>query len=106
MLYPIRAKKIIYHGCFRIYNPRYELVKVQDSETTIDELLSQGELSYHDDNTKDSGIRKTVDHAPVRLEDLEYAAREFERYHEIKIIDIDTITRLNKTRNRRPKQLD
>lgn len=101
ILKPYEGKKLICTKCFRIYNPHYELVKVQDSETTIDELSSQGELSFHKDAHNDK-VRKTINHAQAKLEDIEYVAREFERYHEIEIIDKDTITGLNKTR--RPKR--
>ena len=99
ILKPYKDNKLICPKCLEVYNPHYELVKVQDSETTIDELSAQGELTYHEKAHNDK-IRKTLNHAKERLEDLEYVAREFERYHEIEIIDKDTITSLNKTRRR------
>jgi DNA-directed RNA polymerase subunit M/transcription elongation factor TFIIS len=91
--------KLICPKCLEVYNPHYELVKVQDTETTIDELSAQGEISFHEKVHADK-IRKTLNHSTERLEDIECVAMEFERYKEIEIIDKDTITGLNKTRRR------
>lgn len=88
--------KLICPKCGNIYDPHYELVKVQETETTLDELSSQGELGYKDDTNKP--ISKTINHKEARLENQEYVKKEFERYHELEIIDKDTITGLNKTR--------
>ena len=95
--------KLICPQCGEIYDPHYEIVQVQDSETTIDELSSQGTLTYHKDAEKDiKKISKTLNHKEAKLEDnLEYVTKEFDRYRQIEIIDKDTITGLNKTRRPR-----
>jgi hypothetical protein len=93
--------KLICPNCGEIYDPHYEIVQVQDSETTIDELSSQGTLTYHKDAEKEiTKQSKTINHKEARLEDnLEYITKEFERYRQVEIIDKDTITGgLNKTR--------
>lgn len=102
ILKPYQNNKLVCPQCGNIEDPHYEIIKTQDQETTLDELSSQGTLTYQDD-FKDKKIRKTLNHADAKLEDLEYVAREFERYRQIEIIDKDTITGLNKTK-RRSKQ--
>jgi len=77
--------KLMCPKCGNIYDPHYEIIKTQDQETTIDELSSQGTLTYQKDDTN-TKLSKTLNHAQEKLEDLEYVAREFERYREIEII--------------------
>ncbi|MDN5844749.1 MAG: hypothetical protein L0H53_00570 [Candidatus Nitrosocosmicus sp.] len=94
--------QLICPACLRIYDPHHEIIQVQDSETTIDEIGSRGEMTFKDDG-KDKPIRKTLNHSSVDIEDnLDYVKKEFDRYKQTEIIDKDTITALNKTRNRRP----
>ena len=52
--------QLICTRCGQIYDPHYELVPVQDQETTIYELSSQGELTYKDDTQKP--ISKVLNH--------------------------------------------
>lgn len=96
-----KNNKLICPQCGETYNPHYEIIKTQDQETTLDELSTKGRILSYQDDFKNKKIRKTLNHAQARLEDLEYVAREFERYREMEIIsDKDTITTLNKTRRR------
>jgi ABC-type branched-subunit amino acid transport system ATPase component len=41
------TNKLICLKCLEIYNPHYELVKVQETKTMIDELSVQEELNFH-----------------------------------------------------------
>lgn len=70
--------------CGEIYNPHYEIIKNQDQETPLDELSTQGTLIYQKDDTK-TKLSKTLNQSQARLEDIEYVAREFEKYKEIEI---------------------
>ncbi|KAA2282181.1 hypothetical protein [Candidatus Nitrosocosmicus sp. SS] len=83
--------------CGNICNPHYELIQVQDRETTIDELSSEAVLSTKSDEVK---IRTTLNREKGnKHENLKYVKKEFERYKEIEIIDKDTIS----TKTRRSK---
>lgn len=99
ILKPYQDNKLICTKCGQVYDPHYELVKVQTQETTLDEISSQGKLSYKDESKKP--ISKTHNYKEARLENQEYVAKEFSRYKQIEIIDKDTITGLNKTRRPR-----
>jgi hypothetical protein len=93
--------KLICPQCGEIYDPHYEIIKTQDQETTLDELSSQGTLTYQKDDTIINKLSKTINHKEARMDDnLEYVTKEFEKYRQIEIIDKDTITSLNKTRRR------
>lgn len=82
-----------------IYDPHYEIIKTQDQETTIDELISQGTLTYHNDDTK-VRHRKTINHKEAKLGDsLEYVTKEFDRYRQIEIID-KPVSSLSNTKRR------
>lgn len=98
ILVPYQDNKLICTRCGNIYDPHYELVQIQDKETTLDELSSQGELGYKDESKKP--ISKTLNHKEARLENIEYVKKEVERYRQIEIIDKDVIT--NKI-SKRPK---
>jgi hypothetical protein len=65
--------KLICPKCGNIYNPHYELVKVKDQETILDELSSHGEMGYKDDTKKP--ISKTLNHKEAWLENIEYVKR-------------------------------
>lgn len=88
ILVPYQDTKLLCPKYGNVDNPHYELVKVQDSETTIDELSSQGELSYKDESRKP--IRKTHNYSEANLENIEYVNKEFERYRDMEIIGILT----------------
>lgn len=103
ILKPYKDHKLICSVCLRIYDPHYEIIQIQDQETTLDELSSRGEMTFKDE--ADKPIRKTLNHSSAEIEDnLEYVKREFERYRQTEIVDKDTITALNKTRKRSSQQ--
>ena len=67
------------------YNPHYEIVKVHGTERTLDELSSHGEMKFKDDTQK--SIKKILHHLGAKLENKEYVKKEFEKYHEMEIMD-------------------
>jgi len=77
--------KLFCTECGNIYDPHYELIQVQDRETTIDELSSEGILTTKEDEVKP---RVTLNREKGnKHQNLEYVAREFEKYKEMEIID-------------------
>ena len=73
ILVPYQENKLICTRCGQVYDPHCELVKVQIQETTLDELSSQGELSFKDESSK--FIRKTFNHSQTKLENIEYVKK-------------------------------
>ena len=88
--------KLLYPKYGNVYDAHYELVKVQEQETTLDELSSNGELGFKDEG--DKIVRKILTHKEAKLENIEHLNKEFQRYRDMEIIDKDTITGLSKTR--------
>jgi DNA-directed RNA polymerase subunit M/transcription elongation factor TFIIS len=77
--------KLFCSSCGKFYDPHYELIQVQDQETTLDELSSQGVITTKQDDIKP---RVTLNREKGnKHENLEYVKKEFEKYHEIEIID-------------------
>lgn len=89
ILESFKDSKLICTRCGQKYHPHCELVQVQDQETAIDELSSQGEITYKNDTQKP--ISKTLNHIEAKLEDTEYGKKEFERYRQMEFIDEDVI---------------
>jgi hypothetical protein len=77
--------KLICPQCGEIYDPHYEIIQTQDQETTLDELSSQGTLTYQKDDTKIKH-HKTLNHKEPNLENQEYVTKELERYRECEIV--------------------
>lgn len=66
--------KLICPKCGHIYNPHYEVIQIQNQETTIDELSDRGQLTFKNDTIN---AKKTVNRSSQNLENTDCVNKEF-----------------------------
>ncbi|MDR4490826.1 MAG: hypothetical protein R2685_07980 [Candidatus Nitrosocosmicus sp.] len=93
--------KLFCSVCGNIYDPHYELIQVQDRETTIDELSSEGVITTKEDEVKP---RITLNREKGnKHENLEYVNRTFSKYREVEIINKDNVRPVLRKKNKNSK---
>jgi DNA-directed RNA polymerase subunit M/transcription elongation factor TFIIS len=91
--------KLFCSVCGNIYDPHYELIQVQDRETTIDELSSEGVITTKEDEVKP---RITLNRDKGnKHENLEYVNKTFSKYREVEIIKDNVRPNIRKKRGER-----